>query len=145
MFKESAFIRKNTQELRKKLEELGYSSCVGSHGEGSIILATLVIKRFHGDRKGGRGYITTYSNEKDAENDSIKNGIIDCSDNEELFLAIAALRDDSDYMQWFVSNDGKWRLWIPIFIDTPAFYVLRSDVWHKASVTELIEHFHEKA
>ena len=32
---------------------------------------------------------------------------IDCGTNEELFLAIAALRDDSDDMQWF-TDDNKW-------------------------------------
>ena len=31
---------------------------------------------------------------------------IDCGTNEILFLSLAALRDDSDYMQWFMNNYG---------------------------------------
>ncbi len=33
-----------------------------------------------------------------------KYGSVDCGTNEELFLAIAALRDDSNYMQWFIAD-----------------------------------------
>ena len=35
-------------------------------------------------------------------------GRIDCGTNEELFLAIAALRDDTDKLQWFISPEGAW-------------------------------------
>ena len=34
------------------------------------------------------------------------NGIIDCVTNEDLFLALAALRDDSDYMQYFIAAES---------------------------------------
>ncbi len=40
---------------------------------------------------------------------------LDCDDNETLFLAIAALREDNDYMQWFVDpiTESKIKdLWI---------------------------------
>ena len=71
---------------------------------------------------------------------------IDCDTNEKLFLAIAALRDDSDYLQWFVCDEptiinGTQSLCIG------SFFRLREDVFacsikaHKATVEELIEHF----
>ena len=84
MFTQPCFIRKNTPELRKKLEELGYYRHP-SYGDNEYLYLN-------------RGFYHTnvvgYSEEIER--------MIDCGDNEELFLAIAALRNDSDYMQWFV-------------------------------------------
>lgn len=66
--------------------------------------------------------------------------------NEELFLAIAALRDDTDKYQWFTDGD-KWILcpktkfstyWVYYHID------VNTDTIHKATVNELIEHFKTK-
>lgn len=65
---------------------------------------------------------------------------IDCETNENLFLAISALRDDTDKNQWF--TDGyHWEIcpdevayinaWINKYESSP----------HKATVEELIEHF----
>lgn len=70
---------------------------------------------------------------------------INCEENEYLFLAIAALRDDSDFMQWFIwdkdtliSQKGGWML-----CDLPSVRkdMLERGYYHKASVKELIEHF----
>ena len=36
---------------------------------------------------------------------SSDNSCIDCNDNEDLFLSLSAIRDDSDYMQWFKADD----------------------------------------
>lgn len=70
-------------------------------------------------------------------------GYINCGENEDLFFALAALRDDKtpDY-QWFVWDDNedegeKFKQYIP------------GEPWqgwwwfevHKATVEELIEHF----
>lgn len=69
--------------------------------------------------------------------------VIDCGTNEELFLALAALRNDEipDY-QWFVWNDiedegEKFKQYIP---DKPWQEWWWFEV-HKASVEEIIEHF----
>lgn len=52
---------------------------------------------------------------------------IDCGQNEELFLGLASLRDDSDQHQWF--TDGEvWRK-------------EGDSGWHKATPQELIKHF----
>lgn len=82
-FTQPCFIRKNTPELRKKLEELGYVSHIFNNNDANNIYA---------DKLGT--YISV-----DIENQPY---YIDCETNEELFLALAALRDDSDYIQWFV-------------------------------------------
>lgn len=74
-----------------------------------------------------------------------KSMYVDCGTNEELFLAIAALRDDSDYMQWFVDKDGKWFLCqrekISRFIDLAAISGYDVSDLRKATVKELINHF----
>ena len=76
----------------------------------------------------------------------VDNSWIDCGTNEELFLAIAALLDDTDKNQWFVHKDGNF-----IFCDQNELknVIDNSDEYmdycvadfHKATVQELIEHF----
>ena len=82
---------------------------------------------------------------------------VDCGTNEELFLAIAALRDDSNYMQWLIAdsilsvsyddsigNDhyftepkGIMFFWDENWDNA----TIISGRYHKATVDELIEHF----
>lgn len=85
---------------------------------------------------------------------------IDCGTNEELFLAIAALRDDSNYMQWFITdsilsvsyddsigNDHYFKepKGIMFFWDENwDNATIISGRYHKATVDELIEHFKTK-
>lgn len=75
-------------------------------------------------------------------------GRIDCGTNEELFLAIAALRDDTDDNQWFTNGKGDWGMYrdgsdgnLPgmDFFGMPNDFDLSH--YHKATVNELIEHF----
>ena len=68
---------------------------------------------------------------------------VDCGTNEELFLAIAAFRDDTDKFQWFTDGD-KWILCPEIKFSTYWVYNdidVNLDAIHKATVNELIEHF----
>lgn len=60
---------------------------------------------------------------------------IDCGTNEDLFLALAALRDDTDKFQWFISPEGIWAY------NTNNDSISVSPKWRKATVNELIEHF----
>lgn len=76
-FTQKAFIRKNTPELRERLAKIGYK--IISASENSMLNCD-------------NGWINGL------ESIDVFFGI-DCGTNEELFLAIAALRDDSDYMQ----------------------------------------------
>lgn len=86
-------------------------------------------------------------------------GRIDCSINEELFLVIAALRDDSNYMQWFIADSilsvsyddsiGNNHYFtepkgIMFFWDENWNHeTIISGRYHKATVNELIEHFNK--
>ena len=140
-FIQPCFIRKNTPELRKKLEELGYTSSypIRQHPEvyKNIAACNFFGPHYYGvseDESSRTGNIT----------DAIRNrGLIDCGDNEELFLALAALRDDTD----------KWQLFVFDGIDVPDYFLQKGDLWicsldkhlvencHKATVEEIIEHF----
>lgn len=125
-FTTAAFIRRNTPELGKKLEELGYKN----YGNPFQITDDSKL-------------ITTIDGEYVPYNVPLDDSFIDCRTNEELFLAIAALRDDTDENQWF--TDGyHWEIcpdevaYINAWIDKYGFSP------HKATVEELIEHFKEK-
>ena len=138
-FIKPCFIRKNTPELRKKLEELGYEAnayeCFWDD-ENRYIITTIGSNGF-------AFYTLCIKNCCILENKEY----IDCGDNEELFLAIAALRDDKPDYQWFLweHNDGEyhpeendsWRQYIP------------GEHWEewwwfevrKATAEEIVEHF----
>ena len=137
-FTQPCFIRKNTPELRKKLEELGYFYTPNGRGEWFIPieeLEYLVTNPVNRCYKGCSGY--WYEDD------------FDCGTNEELFLALASLRDDTDINQWFIMdcdvylhiNKGDW------FISTDRNKgkhigtQIDPMYCHKATVEEIIEHF----
>lgn len=156
-FTTPCFIRKNTPELQKGLEKLGYKMI--NSGNTTLDAHNYDSKGNHKSIEEGRAIITS---EGDAygviyDVDAVtKMGRIDCGINEELFLAIAALRDDTDESQYFVLDvdfgsinylssvlsKGSLIKWMS---DKRSF--LKSDIGltgipaHKASVEELIEFF----
>jgi hypothetical protein len=143
MFTQPCFIRKNTPELRKKLEELGYIPLTMN-----LLLEkapTLVAMEFPRGNPIFNAVIYIHEYVKMFQNE-IK--FIDCGTNENLFLAIASLRDDTDYGQWFIFDaesfltlkKGDWMKFIGY-----DECVINSPMWsHKATVQELIEHFSKK-
>ena len=74
---------------------------------------------------------------------------IDCGTNEELFIAIASLRDDTDVNQWFVMdveeymdiNQGDWFLATDRNKGKHIGTQIDPMYCHKATVEEIIEHF----
>lgn len=134
-FTTPCFIRKNTEELRKRLEELGYSLCPGR----DLDQKCLATSASHGQ------YMSISEKMYDSTNPHVTYNCAnrkDCGTNESLFLAIAALRTDTDKFQWF--TDGyHWEkcpcevayinAWIDYYGCSP----------HKATVKELIEHFYK--
>lgn len=129
------FIQKNTPELRRKLDELGYfphptANPLYNHRSGALYT--------------GRFFYSNIPTGTQEENSKI----IDCGTNEELFLAIAALRDNSDKYQYFVTEEEMhWPnqdTWMPVgsfifsYVDN---YTDTDGKIHKATVEELIEHF----
>ncbi|KAA2459165.1 hypothetical protein F3B77_11810 [Bacteroides ovatus] len=137
-FTTAAFIRRNTPELRKKLEELGYKNY------GNPFQITDESK-----------LITTIDGEYVPYNVPLDDSFIDCGTNEELFLAIVALRDDTNENQWF-TNGEEWAYHPKTECCSPcntvyrtlAFDSIPKDTnmgnYHKATVEELIEHFKGK-
>src|SRR5574344_1434413 len=140
MFTMPCFIRKNTPKLRSKLTKLGYLTDVLFIDESDTIISTCNCSMDSKHLMQYRRYFSTTCDEE-IDDDEQLNGI-DCETNEELFLAIAALRDDTDKNQWFTTKgsncvDEKW--WL---CQSNNFYKnsLGSE-FHKATVTELIRHF----
>jgi len=151
-FTTQCFIRKNTQELRRGLEELGYS-----HGK----------PKYYADDdnkydfimcNNGIFFLLSQKNHVIRNGHPLKKrGSVDCGTNEELFLAIAALRDDSNYMQWFIADSilsvsyGDSIGNDHYFIEPKGSFFFWDENWdnatiisgryHKATVDELIEHF----
>lgn len=135
-FTTPAFIRKNTPELRKRLEELGYylhPECIDDD-RGNYLF---VNREYYLNRPLG------YSEELSRS--------IDSGTNESLFLAIAALRDDTDNNQMFINGKGDWgicRDGSDGGLEGLDFYGIPNDLnvdnYHKATVEELIEHFKGK-
>lgn len=108
MFKYACFINKNTEELRKKLSSLGYE--YGGKDRDSLGHSALFTTN-------GKFYeVYPAKPTRDYK-------IIDCKENEELFLAIACIRTDTSLNQWFVCDKkkpgaiglnyiGQWFKWI---------------------------------
>lgn len=129
MFTQACFIRNNNVKLFNTLQELGYK-----HQQ-------CFVKPYRDLLVVNNGYYSI-----NFPYGSNNEGFIDCGTNEDLFLALSALRDDSDKFQWF--TDGiNWA-----FCDSNKFgsywtrndFKINLDTIHKATVKELIEHFKDK-
>lgn len=147
MFTTPCFIRENTVRLRNELEKLGYKPF------GSV--------KYEWDMGWGLSTDNRLGEFESFDDNGLENIIkccspdyedsIDCGTNEELFLAIAALRDDSDYMQWFIYNTinntvDKFETieWVLCKDNNICDYLNWDNCYkycHKATVEELIEHF----
>ena len=133
VFTTAAFIRRNTPELRKKLEELGYN-CSSLRRDRSCLCTAAYLNVYH----------SIHPEWLDNE-DIRKTNDIDCGTNEELFLAIAALRDDTDDNQWFTDgNDWFLCRYLKVGMHYQDMPEILFEKWYKATVEELIEHFKEK-
>lgn len=143
-FTTPAFIRKNTPELLTKLEKLGYKS-VSLIEDRPCLFTASYLNVYH----------SIFAEWFDDDNPHTTYNCadrIDCGTNEDLFLALAALRDDTDNNQMFINGKGDWG----IYRDNTKygglsgidFYGMPNDFnvdnYHKATVEELIEHFKEK-
>lgn len=126
MFTQACFIIKDTQELRDKLKEIGINPypCIVP----KCINYLFVNRGFYSRNEIG------YKEEIDSA--------INCGTNEELFLALAALRDDSDYMQYFIAAES----------DKPMLCTKENiedhTVWHelyrKMTAEELVDYFNKQ-
>ena len=146
-FTTSCFIRKNSKELQKKLANIGYDICRCVNFEKVEWLHTLPINgTVH-----GKGYFDEemefhdWTVEKELNRFVIGNPTyIDCGENEDLFLAIAALRDDSDIHQLFTDGENWVKSDIPNLIKFKEYFEgigFDYHKTHKATVEELIKNF----
>ena len=154
-FTTPCFIRKNTETLRKKLEELGYLNDSPEWTNNCSIIWAYQYPM--------KGFDTPYYVIADSfdipfsKHSALCGKFVDCGTNEKLFLAIAALRDDSNYMQWFIADSilsvsyGDSIGNDHYFTELKGIMFFWDENWdnatiisgryHKATVNELIEHF----
>lgn len=133
----------NTPENREWLEKVGYK-CKYSQVHADIICT--------GHNTGYYSAIMSY----DANHSWFKDDIdmfVDCRNNPKLFRAVTAMRDDSDYMQWFVCDvDIFTRDYDDLILEKGSFdlsyekdFIGIYDDYpkevHKATLSELQAHF----
>lgn len=137
-FKQSAFVRVEDHEQRKKLikwlEHIGYNR-----------QPILCLKpNYNNDNE---EYVVCQFNGLYALIDeritfrllSMNVCFIDCGTNIPMFKALAALRDDTDYYQWFIDSNGNW--------ESTECYRMNAYTEHpyrKATPAEIVEHFKDK-
>lgn len=130
-FNESCVIKRNTPYIKQQLREIGYD--VSGIENQNCIVTTKNAKATSVDTDFVERYFI-------GENKSS----IDCDENINLFLALAALRDDTDIHQWFFNQ--KDQFWIYCSFDKfPDTVRVNNSIipekFHKASTKELIKHF----
>jgi hypothetical protein len=146
MFITPCFIRKNTPELRKKLEELGYFPSSKIWYDENFAICTIY--------RDNAGEYFTFKIDDDFERIIAPSyPYIDCGTNEDLFFALAALRDDTNENQWFIAQDTMWdenyNGEITVYYEENEwlmwdYYSFMEDMpsdFKKATVEEIIEHF----
>lgn len=113
-FTQPCFIRKNTPELRKRLEELGYLPPSEIWYDENFAICTIL--------RDNVGEYIVFKIDDDFERIIVPSyPYIDCGDNEELFLALAGLRDDNDVNQLFY-YEGKLVVCVQDFSSTLNIY-----------------------
>ena len=130
-FKQACFIRKNSESIRKHLDELGYDEYWCWRDYPIIVCWWINYKAICWDMLNESVSMYTAIEEDDID-DYTKHRAIDCGSNLRLFYAIAALTDETDINQWFCNGD-EWILSKEDKFSQSGF--------HKADVEELIEHF----
>ena len=150
-FKQSCFIRKNTKELREELGKLGYKFVTYASEKQCIATSTSSMECIQEE-----AFITCKiircpiaaiicedsfdSNDPHATWNCASR--IDCGDNEKMFLALAALRDDSDLYQWMIITDTKGTHWMKSVEDKFTGDVAHS-IWRRATVEDIVKRFSE--
>ena len=142
-FTQPCFIRKKTQELIDKLLAMGYHHPMKYHE----IFPNLLTVPYRGHNWGTLIAVSDKEIDLALKTQINQNSTIDCGDNEELFLALAALRDDIDKNQYFICTE-TYTDGFDITHDKGYFAKCITDnissfqkYWRKATVEELIEHF----
>lgn len=155
-----AFVRKNSPELRAKLVDLGYTNGAWESPRFHYPYLSVWPNPKWGLFKGEGFFMTEddYRLNGKVWTYNPKEDVIDCGNNDKLFLAIAALRDDTDKYQWFFSTGwtdfegnplpDKWVLCDQDTLEHFAFVNNSPNSyktgWKKANIQELINHFNSE-
>ena len=139
MFTASCFIRKNTPELISKLIDLGYVKALFDEEYTKSDAYGLIVDQ---------GDIAPLEHPLQEDELMFTYNFIDCGENIGLFLALAALRDDTDVNQWFVMdveeymdiNQGDWFIATDRNKGKHIGTQIDPMYCHKATVEEIIEH-----
>jgi hypothetical protein len=130
MFTTPCFIRKNTPEIINRLKELRIPHNDYDNGDRPWIAFNYGM------------WISV-----DEGHNKLFPDEIDCGENEELFLALAALRDDTDKNQWVIDEanecfgwENSWSICDKDDMNERVVYTH----YRKASVKEIIENLKDK-
>jgi len=138
MFLQSVFIRQNNEQLVEGLKRLGYKFNENTHGDS--LVTTPSVSRC-------RAIPHEYFYSTDPHTTWRAPGRIDCGVNIDMFLALAGLNDSTDFMQWFVSENGDWFLCVVDKFDVDLANWLNSPTkleWHKATTDEIVKRYYKK-
>lgn len=103
-FIQSCYIRKNTPELRKQLEDIGYKPVHPMSLNPNIYKGLCAENFFGAHYEGIDGGEPQHIRE--SLNDAIREGrVIDCGENEKMFLAIASLTDGTNDSYPFMNTE----------------------------------------
>lgn len=103
-FKYPCVIWLNEKFIREEIEKMGYRNCA----EPKFDFRQLkLVNREDRYLRCSSDILDTISDEDLREVLDFEPGIIECGGNVELFLAIAAINDENDYMQWFKSSNDN--------------------------------------
>ena len=131
MFTTPCYVNKNSELVINFLEKLGYkkSNITPDQCKNLCCFTT----------DDGEPFYANYDN-YDVTEILCNKKVINCANNFYLFCALAALRDDSDYKQWF--TDGRhWENCPEEKADLYSWESYYKTTPHKASVEELTEYF----
>ena len=137
MFTSKCFIRVNKPYIIDNLIDLGYVKALFDEEYTKSESYGLIVDQ---------GDIVPLEHSLQEDELMFTYGFIDCNENVGLFLALAALRDDSDYMQWFINNYGYCNICCDKNVEEyksgygKQMYRIIDETYHKMSAEELIEH-----
>lgn len=147
-FKYSAFTE-NTPEMREWLEKLGYRDnriLWLKKNEYNIIISVFFEDNTYAYMQIDKEELQTWID----SNKYVGIDTINCLGNPQLFQAVTAIREDSDYMQWFVIDriNGATEEYVSDFrlsrkdkfdiTEVPLYGIVD---YHKATLSDLIAHF----
>lgn len=143
MFTTPCFIRKNNKALRDRLSKMGYYPFYGTDDEEDYCNLSKGLGVNH-KPWGAPSFFSIHNPDY-----FISCGWIDCGDNEDLFFALASLRNDTDKGQWFIMDidiythigKGDWFMATDINGKYHVGTKIEPCYCHKASVEELKKHF----